>query len=322
MQPLGEIWVRTRLSVRGTFGAEGKSLELAIDGMIVTVSYEDRPADGAQSAMILEVRSRVPVSSAIVETLEDPTRDEAGTAVSDGVLDCFQELNTKQSSACRRAFELLRWRHRFDAPHSPYSSLGADWSVDGQAWTRAPLRASVLLRPAFGFQLRSQEQAKAQELADRGVMEPVAHQLLREAIDVSQANPRSALVIGIAAIETGFKHLVATLIPGAAWLVENVPSPPLVKMLVNYLPALPVRPEVADGLASPPKYVRQLLAKAIEERNRVAHTGIGSMTAKELGKLLDAAGDLLYFFDYLAGELWAFARTSSEFRAALATERK
>jgi len=45
---------------------------------------------------------------------------------------------------------------------------------------------------------------------------------------------RSALVIGVAAAEVGFKRLVGSLVPQAQWLMDEVQTPSLAKMLASF----------------------------------------------------------------------------------------
>jgi hypothetical protein len=234
-------------------------------------------------------------------------------------MDFAGEINSNLSAACRRCIELLRWRTRADAPHQPYASLGTQWSSDGIEWHQLATRGYITGRVMSGLALTADTAMKVQALLDENVVEPIAHKLLREARDGGATNPRSAIVISIAAVETGFKQLVADLVPDATWLVETVPSPPVMKMLKDYLPLLPVRAKIDGQTHPPPKYVRTLLTRAVEERNLVSHLGSGELDPKTLQKTLDAIEDTLYLLDYYAGQMWALDETSDQFREALGT---
>ena len=79
-------------------------------------------------------------------------------------------------------------------------------------------------------------------LIDEGADEPLAHALLREAeINRNRDALRSALILAVAAIEIGVKRFIATAIPGTAWLLEQIQSPPTHKLLSDYLPTLPAK---------------------------------------------------------------------------------
>ena len=63
--------------------------------------------------------------------------------------------------------------------------------------------------------------------------EPLGHELLREAILNRKANPRSSLVLAVAAAEVGFKQFAARVFPDAAWILE-LPTSPLTEMLAKF----------------------------------------------------------------------------------------
>jgi hypothetical protein len=293
-------------------------LTLQIDGTSVVVSHGPHPNDETVVTTLLEARSRRQVPQAAVTVLREYAKDRAATEVPQEVGTLCSEIHAGHRAACRTALELLRWRYRSDSPHAPYGSLGSEWADDDMVWLPVPAEYDVEMRIGRGALLTSDAQAEVRRLASGGLREPVAHQLLREAIDVSAGNVRSSVVICIAAVESGFKHLVTDLVPHASWLVENLPSPPLLKMLSDYLPSLPVRNRFDQGkVYGPPKYVRRLLQRAVEDRNKVAHTGSSTLDWRELKETLDAAGDLLYLFDYYAGQAWALEHVSKRFRDSL-----
>jgi hypothetical protein len=224
------------------------------------------------------------------------------------------------SEACRVAFELSRWRTNADSPHRPYGSLGPQFSVDeGANWSPLPARMFIEVQVPSGLPLTAETAAVVQELLDGSSTEPLAHNLLREALDVAFANPRSSLVIGVAAAEVGFKQLAVALVPGAAWLLDQAQSPPLPRMLAEFLPLLPAHEHIAGEVLAPPKYVRTLVHDGVEKRNRVAHAGRAPINSDALDELLVAIQDLLYLFDYYAGHAWALDNTSGRFRSQLGT---
>jgi len=149
------------------------------------------------------------------------------------------------------------------------------------------------------------------------VREPLGHQLWREAWNLHYSNRRSSLVIGVTAAEVGMKQLIATLVPTARWLVEELPSPPLVKMMKHYVPDLPVRVEV-DRDRRCPKHLLTKLQAAVEERNDVVHRG--ATPGIYLRETLLAVRELLYLLDFYAGNLWAVSYFSPEMIAALGIE--
>jgi hypothetical protein len=237
----------------------------------------------------------------------------------DEFLDYVSGVVGELSSAGTIVFEALRWRYGSASPHRPYASRGAQFSLDGQSWHYLPTRIHVLSKVLEGAPRDEGSQALVQAMLDRDFREPIAHKLLREAMDVSMANQRSAIVIGVAAAESGFKQLVADLVPHAAWLISSVPSPPLERMLRNYLPTLPVRNSFNGAVEKPPSYVRTLVRNAVEERNRIAHAGAEGIVGEGLTETLDAIRDLLYLFDFYGGFGWAKDMLSARFMRELGT---
>jgi hypothetical protein len=155
-------------------------------------------------------------------------------------------------------------------------------------------------------------------LLESGEEEPLCHELFREAWGLRSSAPRSALLIGVSALEIGFKELVAKLVPDCEWLVENAPSPPVVRMLEEYLPKLPTRLKIKDKTLSPPKTILDELRKVIQARNKVTHTGGGdSMRGSRLKEALLAIEDVLWQLDYYSGHDWALKHMRSVTRQAL-----
>jgi hypothetical protein len=138
---------------------------------------------------------------------------------------------------------LFRWRQGMaDGPPNPCHTLKASYSNDGEIWREVTLIRGVKIRlesvtsaPEGGVS------EQVVEWANAGIEEPLGRQLFREAWSQRNSRPRSALVIGVAAAEVGFKKLVGSLVPQAQWLVDNVQTPALSKMLSKFLPTLPVK---------------------------------------------------------------------------------
>jgi hypothetical protein len=111
------------------------------------------------------------------------------------------------------------------------------------------------------------------EMINAGAEEPLGHQLFREAWSERERHPRSALVIGVAAAEVGFKKLVGGLVPQAQWLMDEVQTPSLAKMLRKFLPTLPVKFRFQGKSIRPPNVLLNKLDRAIEYRNKLVHAG-------------------------------------------------
>jgi hypothetical protein len=194
--------------------------------------------------------NRLPVGSKIPEHSPHVTPD--GT-IRDGWVvprswlpQAFQsftdQVDNELTDYARRSVLVLRWRIGASGPHNPFGGLPKAWSFDGDTWHSLPSDYFAFVSWMGSRRDISEiviEQVRNLILA--GKTEPIGHELFREAYEQARSNPRSALVIGIAAVETGFKDCVSTLVPDADWLVQNLPSPPLNRMLLEYLPQLPVK---------------------------------------------------------------------------------
>ena len=154
--------------------------------------------------------------------------------------------------------------------------------------------------------------ANIEVLLSQEVVEPLGHDLFREAWELRERNPRSALVIGVASLEVGFKNFVAELVPDAEWLVEEAPTPPLVSMLKNYLPKLPAKSTIEGGVLPPPSKVRKSIDEAVRRRNKVAHTSSAALEPEALKEWLLVIQDVLWLLDYYRGFQWASTHIREE----------
>jgi hypothetical protein len=246
--------------------------------------------------------------------LEPPERNEK-------LLSFCRVLDARLWKHLEDVVSALRWRCGVsDGPLRPFSDSTCEFSFDGTDWRSIPrYLASVRLKFSRArHNLTDDEiQVGVADLLARGKDEPLGYQLLREALELRKSHPRSALVIGMAAIEVGFKHFVADLVPDAAWLAIEVPSPPLDKMLREYLPRLPVRGKFEGRYALIPQKLINVLAEGTKARNKLAHSGSFLPDADDLEKLLETINDLLLLFDFYSGEHWALDHVDAESQQAL-----
>jgi SOS response associated peptidase (SRAP) len=94
--------------------------------------------------------------------------------------------------------------------------------------------------------------------------------------------------------------------PDANWLVKEMPSPPIHKMLRTYIPKLHLHQgkPLADWQKLAPLF--KAIGELAEDRNVLTHTG--EMTARASDNLpvtLKVISDLLYILDVLEGHEWA-----------------
>jgi hypothetical protein len=252
------------------------------------------------------------------ETLKEPRLPLS--FLPDSAQSLLNQVHDELAEAIRRTIKLLRWRWGVPGSHNPFAARiqQEGYSFDGVHWYRLPTTLSMEISSPRYFELTSKRVEVLGELVSTaGKDEPLGHELLREAGTLSSQAPRSALLIGVSALEVGFKELVADLVPHAAWLVENAPTPPVVRMLLEYLPTLPARLNFQGKVLPPPGPIVDQLKKANQARNRVTHAGGASLHGESLVNALQAVQDVLWLFDYYAGHLWALGHMRKETRVAL-----
>jgi hypothetical protein len=229
-------------------------------------------------------------------------------------LKTIDEIFCPLRSISRSTIAMLNWTHGLDSPPNPYGRSLAFYSEDGNRWlqfaraTTGTFNAEEASRIVYARHVQVDEVVRKAEL---GFEEPLGRQLFREAWAQIGINHRGALVIGVTAAEVGLMRLIATLMPGT--IQEDTRTPPMVRMLREYLPNLPVKAKRADGgsIMPPPQIVQQI-EEAIRYRNAVVHAGVLPPKEEELAGMLRAISDFLWMCDVYLGEIWAVKHISFE----------
>lgn len=274
------------------------------DGAFATITCVGA-ADVDDEGELHNGEGEVEISSAGLFVLQDQGDQRYVTAVVEG----FQKIE----GALRQVGSVLRWR--FGLPG--YDAVFKGTKVTAHLANGRPLNLYMVPQAAVGDDRASIGQgglAAVADLVTSSEREPIAHELWREAWNLRHPNPRSSLVIGVAAAEVGLKQLIATLVPHAKSLVENVPSPPLDTIIRKVLPGLPIRADVAPNRCAP-RHLRTAIAAAVEERNRVVH--LGAIPRSDLRETLLAIREFLYMLDMYSGHPWAEALLTEKTRSAL-----
>src|SRR5439155_24767143 len=108
------------------------------------------------------------------------------------------------------------------------------------------------------------------------------------------------------------------LVPESKWLVEHLPSPPIEKILREYLPTLPVRMKLpGQRVTSPPEQLLSRLKNGISKGNDLIHVGVETVEIEFLDEVLDAVAEVLRLLDYYGGHEWALRYLSIETKQAL-----
>ena len=172
-------------------------------------------------------------------------------------------------------------------------------------------------RPCSEFTGDEQHSLALKELWEDGLTEPLGHALLREAAAVASQSPRSSILIMTAALETGVKMHISQFVPGATWLMQEMQSPPVFKMLRDYIPEIHrERHTNMDCWANAQPFISKT-QNLIEVRNKVAHTGKIPKKSKSVQEYLALVHDMLCLLDVLEGRDWAKTLASPALRRAL-----
>lgn len=228
-----------------------------------------------------------------------------------------RQVNRELLEAVRVVVDAIRWRTNTLGPHNPISVIGLFWSKDKEFWHPAPLALSVRIEEFPAVCIDEEVRSDINEIIKNGLREPVHHELFREAWRQRNENPRSSLVMGVAALEAAIKTTIGNLIPSASWLVENLPSPPVTRLLQEYVPRLPAINKIEGKVVSPPKHIMASIKQAVTIRNQVAHIGGKAPSPERLDNILQVIRDVMWLLDYYCGYAWAFNHISDETREAL-----
>jgi hypothetical protein len=234
-------------------------------------------------------------------------KKEAVRAVRDDMYDFIQ-----------RTLRLARWRTNSRGGPNPIRMATANhfvWSVDGSDWKNVADSIFVKVTWSSPDPTWSKEDAEfIQTEIMKGTREPLGHELLREADVNRHSNPRSSLILAVAAAEVGFKQFVSRTLPDTAWLLD-LPLPPLTEMLKRF-PWVQLKARINGKVPAVPDLTIDELKKAIHLRNKIVHSGVPHLSSDTMDSVLDTVRDFLYFLDMLDGSRrhtwpWSFIRSTT-----------
>jgi hypothetical protein len=226
-------------------------------------------------------------------------------------------VSDELNDAAKRTALALRWRLNAAGPHQPFSSRGLSWSWCGDFWHPAPPGIRVEIQAFPPVRITPEVEQQVADFVRSGLSEPLHHTLFREAWEQRRMNPRSAILIGVAAAEVAIKYCISTLVPNSQWLATNLPSPPITRILTDYVPTLPARQTFNGQVKAPPRAMLKSLKKGVAVRNAIIHAGAATPDASSVDEILVSARDVLWMLDYYCGAPWAASYISDSTRKAL-----
>lgn len=233
-------------------------------------------------------------------------------------------LGDELNRAATRALAVLRWRTgELGGPlEGPDTRFG--WNLGDGRWHPLPSDTYVRLDAYSYPELTLAAHDDIVRLFHEGIDEPLAYELIREAWAHRAANPRAALITAITALEIAVKQFIATRVPAADWLVENVPTPDVMKLMREYLPTLDPPPggrRDAERFRELPDQLWRLLLKRRNQRNNVIHKpaayesagrpDLQPITPERAEGAVLAVREVLYRLDLADGHAWAVAQLGS-----------
>jgi hypothetical protein len=228
---------------------------------------------------------------------------EAGRAV----LAVEERLNARAIALAKS----LRWRCNAHGTAQVFQDLEIapfEWSLDGKRWF--PVCGKFSIEPLeWHFEyldfIVDPEEGEYESLP----AEPLAFELLMEAQQLQHDNPRSALVIAVAAAEVGTKVCLKFIDSGLADILDARNSPPIVDLLDRYYPK--------DSRMGIVPTILEQLRKAVLDRNNLVHAGKFTLRRDQLRRRLRAIEDLLRILDIQMGFEWAEKFISEKTRAEM-----
>jgi len=218
-----------------------------------------------------------------------------------------------------RFIQLLRWLEKAEGPvkilDRSDQRFGLYWKTTQEYYHSVPWPRqgpfTLMLGNFGGLTWSSEDQQTFSQLWNTETEhEPLGHQLLREAKGIVESNHRSALLICYSALEVGIKQHITKCAPDAGWLAMYAPTPPLFKILRDYLPVLHGGKQAFENWSAI-KPEMKLVTQFVEDRNRLAHRG--ETISGSLDDYLRITEDLLFAFDVFEGHDWAKTRVSRRF---------
>lgn len=222
----------------------------------------------------------------------------------------------RMGNLATKALEVALWRTgaRGGPPGIEIYPLKMFWSrqlvgggiIPESDWSQVPSGiVAVGLPDESFFALDDSIALHISQLLDEAIPQPLGHDLLREAWRIHESNPRAAVVVAVAAIETGVKQFIANQLPETNWLLRNVPSPPLDKMLKYFLPTVPSKAKGHQTVPPLDSSIVRIVKEAMEKRNSLVHRDGAEVEEEWLSRLFQQARLLLYDLDYHSGYEWA-----------------
>ena len=304
-------------------GLNGQILEFEEPESGIKFMLQDRmKTEGGRKSD--ELNCEVTCTRVVSERLSNAAQKSKSLSMKKGRV---KEINTELNDFAHRTLRCARWRLGITDSAGPIRhSRGLEWSDDRYKWYL--VSDNLYAQLSFGIashcwtpELMLAIETMVKEHQD----EPEVRELFLEATSIRSGSPRSALVLGVAAAEIGLKRFIIERLPQTEWLLMNVPSPPIEKILEYMFPLAVgngayIRVGAEERAPFMPKSIVSELRKAIQLRNKLVHVGEIAPNSTTIDKILQAINDFLNLLDAYGGVRWALSNVSVEAHAAIKSE--
>lgn len=216
----------------------------------------------------------------------------------------IQDLKRELSQSLEELVKCVRWTQDSSGGHQPTGFVSFCWSKDGDDWHAVPHDMGVKVSRLKNIRLSPSDLSLALDLHGRKEFEPLGHELVREANQLVRGSPRSALLIAFTALEAGLKSTYIHFVPDAKRLVEEMPSPSVMKLMDDILPQIFKTKAVPQNFFPVTKEEKSTVQKWVSMRNRTAHGASQKIKISELEEFVKFVSVILYRLDYCMGHTW------------------
>ena len=221
----------------------------------------------------------------------------------------FQSLLEEMVSAATNVFALAGWRvgSALDLSDLP-DKAKLHWSENNKLWHRLLIRRNSGFITMGGAVQSSEDVGdELENLIKQGEKAPVYRTFIDQAMNNYKLD--SSLVMAVAALEIAVKNTIQKVHPETDWLLREIPSPPVLKILRDYIPTLnsPFIDD-EDGLVAPQELLEEI-QKAVNARNDIVHKGSIDWSEKRRYESIVKMELVIRWLEYFQGHIWSPSRT-------------
>jgi len=286
VRPTVKFRVRVGLEGPTTFGLSMSSVQVTLPGPPETlVTLHGEHVDLGPASLghpVVEAVATYVVDAGQIDELAKVRSSEVDGVVgywtvgdyTPAVRDLCHAALDDLRSAVLRLIELVRWRLSPDTwSGDNIKGDGSNilcWSADRSTWVTLGNTTEFKLELApSAAELSEKTQQQLSEMAASGEREPLGREIWHAGVAAhNRRDYRTAIILGVSAVEIELKKFIGERVPQAHWLLDNLTAPPVYKMVRDYLPELLTETEERLSDAA-----RGILFDAVERRNTFVHAG-------------------------------------------------